>query len=391
MKRILLPALLATFVIVPSLTAAEPVPAETLYFGAHAGQYSSDITDRYDYDQPADTTLPGIQVGYRISDRWSVQALWAKHDFNSEKDRYDGDLRTPMVSARFHFHGTDLLGFEPYAGVAAGELQMKTRSLNDEGMVGLELGLQNRLRPHWMLDIGTRPWFSIDNERWDNAPYIALNYLIGAATQSAPDNDQRQTNDDEVPAATTNNISATVFGDADGDGVTDALDHCPETASGALVDEHGCESDKDRDGITDSVDQCLDTPSGARIDDRGCNVALTQPIRQTLYINFASGTSDIQGNSLPEVEKIVLLMTQYPDAQVVLEGHTDSAGAAALNEQLSQLRADAVKALLVSRYRMDEGRISAIGKGEDSPIADNNTAQGRQQNRRVEVILSARN
>src|SRR5690606_578523 len=313
-----------------------------------------------------------------------------KHDFNSEKDRYDGDLRTPMASARFHFHGADVFGFEPYAGLAVGELQMRTRSLNDEGMVGIELGLQNRLRPHWMLDIGTRPWFSMDNERWDNAPYIALNYLLGAAAQAI--RDDAPTGQATKPAPSpASNISATVFGDADDDGVTDALDHCPGTEAGTPVDEHGCENDSDRDGINNSIDQCPNTPSGARIDDRGCNLALTQPIRQTLYINFASGTADIQGSSLPEVEKIVLLMTQYPEAQVVLEGHTDSAGSAALNEQLSQNRADAVKALLVSRYRMDEDRISAIGKGEDSPIADNSTAQGRQQNRRVEVILSARN
>lgn len=267
---------------------------------------------------------------------------------------------------------------------------MKTRSLNDEGMLGIELGLQNRLRPHWMLDIGTRPWFSMDNERWDNAPYIALNYLLGAATPAAGD-DAPTDRATETPPSSASNISATVFGDADGDGVTDALDHCPDSTPGTQVDEHGCESDKDGDGISDSLDQCPDTPSGARIDDRGCNLVLAQPLRQTLYINFASGTADIQGSSLPEVEKIVLLMTQYPDAQVVLEGHTDSAGAAALNEQLSQDRADAVKALLASRYRMDESRISAIGKGEDSPIADNSTAQGRQQNRRVEVILSNSN
>lgn len=85
MKKILLPAVLSALLVVPTLAAAEPVPARTFYFGGHAGQYFSDITDRYDYDQPADTTLPGVQIGYRISDRWSVQALWAKHDFNSEK------------------------------------------------------------------------------------------------------------------------------------------------------------------------------------------------------------------------------------------------------------------------------------------------------------------
>src|SRR5690606_41057573 len=86
------------------------------------------------------------------------------------------------------------------------------------------------------------------------------NYLLGAAAQAI--RDDAPTGQATKPAPSpASNISATVFGDADDDGVTDALDHCPGTEAGTPVDEHGCENDSDRDGINNSIDQCPNTPS----------------------------------------------------------------------------------------------------------------------------------
>lgn len=387
--RIPASALLALAAALPA-QAAE-IPDNTLYFGGHASQYFTDISDRFDGDKPEDTTLPGLQLGYRLDPSWSIQAWWDRNQFHSEKGLVDGNMSTLLLSGRYHFHDTQLFDFEPYVGLAAGELNLDTGRDNKESMVGVEFGLQNRLRPHWMLDIGARPWYSLDNERWDGAAYIALNYLIGARddntaderTDSAPDSR-------EVLRSTASNIVATVVGDADGDGINDALDQCPDTVAGTQVNAQGCERDSDADGVVDSQDQCADTPDGAKVDSVGCNLVLTEAIRETLYINFASGTANVEESSVAEVEKIVALMKQYPDTGVTLEGHTDSVGAASFNQQLSQQRADAVKAMLIERYGMDGTRISAVGKGEDVPVADNSTAAGRQQNRRVEVIVSSR-
>lgn len=72
--------------------------------------------------------------------------------------------------------------------------------------------------------------------------------------------------------------------------------------------------------------------------------------------------------------------------KVRIDGHTDAQGSVAMNQQLSQARAESVKSALAS-MGVDGGRIEAIGHGESQPVADNNTAAGRQQNRRVEVTL----
>ena len=80
-------------------------------------------------------------------------------------------------------------------------------------------------------------------------------------------------------------------------------------------------------------------------------------------------------------------MKDYPDLKVVIEGHTDSVGTKAYNKNLSQERADAVKNYMVEKNGIDSNRIATEGFGEEKPIADNATAEGRAQNRRVEAAV----
>ena len=102
---------------------------------------------------------------------------------------------------------------------------------------------------------------------------------------------------------------------------------------------------------------------------------------------FATGKSDLKPGAMERLNKLAAFMLKYPDRAVVIEGHTDSTGSAALNMTLSQQRADSVKAYLISQS-VPAGSVTAIGKGKDTPVADNGSASGRQQNRRVEIIIA---
>ena len=82
-------------------------------------------------------------------------------------------------------------------------------------------------------------------------------------------------------------------------------------------------------------------------------------------------------------------MREYVDTTVTIEGHTDSVGSTASNQKLSQQRADAVREVLVSQFGVNPSRLIAIGYGETRPIADNGTPMGRQENRRVEAVVTA--
>ena len=87
------------------------------------------------------------------------------------------------------------------------------------------------------------------------------------------------------------------------------------------------------------------------------------------------------------VQEVADFMNQYQDVVVELEGHTDSMGAEQYNLGLSQRRADAVRQVLIDRFDTQGSRISATGFGESRPIASNDTAAGRQQNRRVITVI----
>ncbi|MDP1931235.1 MAG: OmpA family protein [Gammaproteobacteria bacterium] len=102
---------------------------------------------------------------------------------------------------------------------------------------------------------------------------------------------------------------------------------------------------------------------------------------------FETGNSELRGGTPNNLDKLAAFLNEFPDRTVVIEGHTDSVGDDTSNQNLSQRRADSVKNYLIMQ-RVVGSRMTAFGLGEGSPIADNASPTGRQQNRRVEVIIS---
>ena len=102
---------------------------------------------------------------------------------------------------------------------------------------------------------------------------------------------------------------------------------------------------------------------------------------------FETGKSELRGSAAANLGKLASFLNQYQDRSVIIEGHTDSVGSDSSNLALSQRRADSVRTVLVAQG-VAASRIVATGKGEGSPVSDNDSSTGRQQNRRVEVIIS---
>jgi outer membrane protein OmpA-like peptidoglycan-associated protein len=102
---------------------------------------------------------------------------------------------------------------------------------------------------------------------------------------------------------------------------------------------------------------------------------------------FATGKSEIKSGATANLDKLTKFLNEYPKRTAAIEGFTDSMGSEEMNQSLSERRANAVK-----HYLIDQGvgsdRLTSSGRGEDAPVADNESATGRQQNRRVEVVIS---
>lgn len=144
--------------------------------------------------------------------------------------------------------------------------------------------------------------------------------------------------------------------------------------------------DSDKDGVYDDKDECPNTARGKRVNSIGCE--LKQQVTKTLKVGFETASDVIRPAFLSAVDEFGDFMVENSDLQLSIEGHTDSVGSRAYNTALSQRRADAVRRALIERKQIDPSRIKAKGYGPDKPIADNQTPQGRQLNRRVTAVLA---
>lgn len=102
---------------------------------------------------------------------------------------------------------------------------------------------------------------------------------------------------------------------------------------------------------------------------------------------FNTNKAQLSAGGINNVTKLADFLNKYPQRKVMIEGHTDSTGSASYNQALSERRAEAVQKAL-AEMGIDGGRIAMRGYGESSPVANNETAAGRQLNRRVEIVLS---
>ncbi|MCB9681539.1 MAG: OmpA family protein [Alphaproteobacteria bacterium] len=185
--------------------------------------------------------------------------------------------------------------------------------------------------------------------------------------------------------------------DNDGDGIPDATDGCPDAPEDfdGFSDEDGCpDFDADGDGIPDGVDRCVLEPEviNGFEDEDGCpdegKVKLTAERIEILErILFYVDEARIRESSYPVLDAVVAVMKDHPEiARIRIEGHTDSQGAEAYNQDLSERRA-----LAVRQYLVDAGisptRLLARGYGELYPVAPNGSEEGRAQNRRVEFVI----
>ena len=141
------------------------------------------------------------------------------------------------------------------------------------------------------------------------------------------------------------------------------------------------EPDTDRDGIVDRLDMCSDTPEGFNVDERGCERLYT------LNIKFAYKSNPIPEQYDNEIDKLARFLHDNPSYNATVNAYTDSVGSQRYNLGLSAKRATSVKNYLLNSG-ISSNRIVSYGMGENDPVATNTTAAGREQNRRVEVLLS---
>ena len=111
-------------------------------------------------------------------------------------------------------------------------------------------------------------------------------------------------------------------------------------------------------------------------------------ILRLVGLTFASGSAEIRPDNFSLLTKVQRVIREFPESAITVEGHTDSQGNEAMNQELSRRRAIAVREYLLSNIAMSADRITAVGYGESRPVAPNDAEAGRARNRRIEITLS---
>lgn len=145
------------------------------------------------------------------------------------------------------------------------------------------------------------------------------------------------------------------------------------------IADNGTDAGKQKNRRIDAIIDCaLDVKDLSPLPERLC---------MTLKIEFAADSAEIDPRYFAEVTKVGEYMKKYPTTTAVIEGHTDSVGNSELNMKLSKRRAESVVNFLAGKFGIESSRLSAKGYGSTRSIAYNNTAEGRQKNRRINAII----
>ncbi len=326
-------------------------------------------------ERDLDNSTTGI-IGLekQLSSDWGIEA---RYMFTEADNKYnvkagDADLQQFSVDALRYLGKFGGDRWAPYVaiGLGVGDFDQGNET-NNETQANAGGGVRFAIDHNWSARFDVRAINSLDNEQTDGLASLGVSYAFGGSSKPAP-----------APMKPSEK-------DSDGDGVGDSKDRCAGTPVGVVVNAAGCPLDSDGDGVPDYMDKCPKTPAGRQVDEQGCKFVLTTTEQIRMEVNFPNNSATIPAAYLPEIEKVAKFLKQYGGVSAVIEGHSDSAGSDAYNKVLSQRRADSVKATLVTQFGIDASRLTAIGYGEERPVAKNDTREGRQANRRVVAVLKA--
>jgi OOP family OmpA-OmpF porin len=345
----------------------------------------------FDSDQKLDDTAAyGFSLGYNITKHWAVELDGrfspTETDLDSDEGaNVDADVWNYSLNALYHFNPDG--PFVPYLTAGFGNSVYLADGYKDDedfmltGGVGAKYFFSEdaalRLDARYIAGFHSDDRWGLagrgDNSEGNFIVSAGLYFQFGGVTPAPP------------PPA-----------DSDLDGIPDSRDKCPDTPFGTLVDAVGCppvekvapppppkkpvDRDSDGDGVLDSRDKCPDTPMGVIVDEDGC------PVKFTLQIEFDFDKSAVRPEYHARLKEAAAFINKYPETKFLLAGHTDSRGSDAYNKALSNRRAAAVKKYLVEEFGICAHLLYPRGYGESQPVASNETDEGRQRNRRVEVI-----
>ena len=338
----------------------------------------------------------GLALGLPITERLNIELLGgtADVDYSLPTGSGEDDARLLWVDLMYELGNGEK--WKPFLLLGGGRTNIDFGNARDElkdTQLNGGFGLLRMINERVAIRGDFRWVHSRDEGGTEPFAFVGLQTFLGSMTPPPPpdtDGDGVPDPNDRCP----NTPPGTPVGpdgcerDSDGDGVVDSADACPNTPAGVAVDSRGCPLDSDGDGVPDYKDACPDTPAGAEVDERGCPPELQETVTIDLNLEFDVDSANLRPEHSGEIRDVIDFMRQFPNTRAVIEGHTDNTGSEAYNQGLSERRARSVRNFIENEGGIAGNRLSSVGYGESRPIDTNDTAEGRQHNRRVSAQVS---
>lgn len=372
--------LILTLLLSVSLFAQSPDKKWSIGYKLGSEQFAGYVGE--DFSGPEDSHfINGLTLSRRISSHFDLglSALWGEYEGHYYDEYYCEDMALVRdltlfnLNAKFHLFKYDDVLVRPFVFAGFGLLVFDDEDFEAENILDqfqypdLGLGLNIKASPNVNITFDETLLF-IDRDRNSNNKLERyLQHAVGVSFNLGKSQD------------------------TDNDGISDRNDACPEVFG--LKQFEGC-PDSDSDGVKDSEDNCPNEaglislsgcPEEVKKQDPTTDKVKTSAPKVSLYVvNFECGNSNINKTSKSILNSIVDVLKKNPNYKLDIKGYTDTDGDENMNLRLSDSRAKIVKKYLTKRGISDK-RLFTKGYGEQNPIADNNTEEGKAKNRRVEL------
>ena len=335
---------------------AEEYPNFEAYLG---GAYYHHDDDR-SFDD-AVSLEGGIELP--MSEIVSLEAWFSSYDIDAKYSSTEFDAQRINPGLLFHLNEGDVRPF-----ISAGFSHLKHDPENggkhSESLLNLGVGVKKYYDSNLILRGEFLAMNSLDNEVLDIGARLAIGYAFGRSVSK--------------PVMVQAPVIVPVKE------VVKAAPAVAEKKPAPTVIQ-----DTDKDGVADTLDKCAETDPAFKVDESGCPVMLTETVSIQMDVKFPSNSSILSSSNYPDIERVAKFMEQFEKTSVTVEGYTDDRGNDEYNKALSQRRAESVRKALIEKFGVSADRVSAIGYGEEKPIADNATAEGRAANRRVVAVVES--
>ncbi|MCF6300016.1 MAG: OmpA family protein [Proteobacteria bacterium] len=321
----------------------------------------------------------GIAIGKFLNEKWSLDLEYDRANFTLNNQAGDVSQTGLGLMGRYHFNEGSSL--KPFVAMGFGYIGhdgdgQASNIDSSDFMINLGVGIRKSINDR--LGLISEVKYRLDNDDFNGSQNSYDDYMFSMGLNIALGASE--------PVEKTADLVTPSLIDSDGDGVSDANDNCPNSAAGAVVDQYGCEKidgDDDNDGVKNSGDKCPNSRAGAIVDKDGCDV---QIVIELQGVHFDFDKSTLKTESVAILDAAVRTLGEHGIILVEVAGHTDSRASDSYNQKLSESRARVVFDYLVA-HGISADRMTWKGYGESSPIATNDTDEGRAKNRRTELII----